>query len=51
MFEGMTRKGKQEGRSETTSMPTIEPKDMFKLCQYFLEKMTGPPLLLYYSKS
>ena len=43
MFRRMTRKDKKEGRGETQSMPTIEPKDFTKLSNYFKTKIAGPP--------
>ena len=43
MFQGVTKKGKREGRGEVESKPPIEPEDMERLSQYFTKNMKSPP--------
>ena len=43
MFKGIQQKGKNEGRGEVESLPSIEEGDFQKLSNYFKEKMQGPP--------
>ena len=43
MFQGVTKKGKREGRGEVESKPPIDEEDMDKLSKYFKKNMRGPP--------
>ena len=43
MFQGVTKKGKREGRGEVDSKPPIEDEDMEKISQYFQRNMKGHP--------
>ena len=43
MFQGVTKKGKWEGRGEVNSKPPIEPEDMERISQYFKKNMKSPP--------
>lgn len=43
MFQGVTKKAKEEGRGETNSMPPIEPEDLQRISEYFQQNMNGPP--------
>ena len=39
MFQGVTKKGKRQGRGEVQSKPPIEEEDMAKISQYFQDNM------------
>ena len=43
MFQGVTKKGKREGRGEIESKPPIEEEDMKRISDYFLRNMKGAP--------
>ena len=43
MFQGVTKKGKREGRGEVESKPPIIPKDMEKISEYFKKNMKSAP--------
>ena len=43
MFKGVTKKGKCEGRGEIDSHPPIEPEDLEKINEYFIQNMRGRP--------